>query len=249
MPSSTEQRRDRTYLASVVRLLFGPVALLVSFHAEPVFAVSPGVVSIAASANSAVSTEAELPGCDLTDISLAVTPGSCLAATPDSATPGAVTRDVVTPDVVAGAAHEEAADVPADKPADKAAPMCALDGTSIAAPVEIPEVDRGHFESLPCDAQALLALPGWQLREGDRQWVDARESSHRAPPLSPSMNDGDGALSVPLYWPERALPSTLASQWCGGLAWQPGHRTRIDRPPSLPGPSLARAATKPAEDP
>lgn len=226
MPSNTEQSRNRTYLASVLWLLFGPVALLVSFQAEPVFAVSPGVVSIAAPSENAavdagVAAEAELPRCDMTDISLAVATGSCEAVSPEA----------VTPEVVAGAAQEEAGEVPADKPVDKAAPMCALDGTSIAAPVEIQEVDRGHFESLPCDAQALLAL-GSQLREGGKQRVAARESSHRDPLQSPWQNDGNGALSRPLYWAERAPPSTLASHGCGGLAWQPGHRSRIDRPPS-----------------
>jgi hypothetical protein len=240
MPSNTEQSRNRTYLASLLRLMFGTVALLVLFHAEPMFAVSPGDASIPARSENAavdagVSAEAELPLCDLTDISLAVAPGSCLVATPEAVTPEAVTPEAVTPEVLAGAA-QEAAEVPADKFVAKAAPMCASDGTSIAAPVEIPEIDRGHFEPLPCDAQALLALLGLQLREGAIQLVAARESSPRAPLQSPSLNDrndGIGALSVPLYWPERAPPSTLGSHWCGGLAWQPGHRSRIDRPPSL----------------
>lgn len=251
MPFNTEQGRSRTRLASILRMMFGPVALLVSLHAEPMVAVAPGVVSLAApSENAAVSAEAELPVCALTDISLAGAPGSCRAATPEAATleaatleaatleaatPEAVTADVETPDVVAGAAQEPAV-APTDDAADRAAPMCASDGTSIAALVEIPEIDRGHFEPLPCDAQVLLALFGSQLREGGIPRVAARESLHRGPLQSPALNDGNdgiGAVSVPPYWPERAPPSTLARHRRGGLAWQPGHRSRIDRPPSL----------------
>jgi hypothetical protein len=252
MPSNTEHDRNRAHLASVLRLLLGPMALLVSlFHAEPVSAASPAVASIAppsenAAVDAGVWADAELPMCDLTGSSLAVPPGSCSAVIPDAVIPDAVIPeavipdavipDGVTPDVVARAARDEAGKAPADRAPAKAAPMCASDATSIAAPVEIPEVDRGHFEPLPCDAQALLSLFGSWPREGSMQRITARESPPRNPLPSPALNDrndGVGAPSMPLYWPERAAPSTLAIHWGGGLAWQAGHRSRIDRPPSL----------------
>jgi hypothetical protein len=231
MPSNTAPGQSRGVLASVLRLLCVPVALVVLFHAEPVTAVSPVVVSIAAQVDGAavdagVSAEAELPMCDLADASLVVAPGSCLAAIPDGE----------IPQVGASAAQGGAANAPADRPpADRAAPMCDPNAMSISAPVEIPEIDRGRFEPLPCDGQALLSLLRSQHRESGIQLVNARESLPRAPVQPPSLNDGnDGAaaFSGPLCWPERASPSTLAAHRRGGLAWQPGHRSRIDRPPS-----------------
>jgi hypothetical protein len=47
-----------------------------------------------------------------------------------------------------------------DTVASEPAPMCDPDAASVAAQDEIPEVDRGRFESLPCEAQLLLS--GWQ---------------------------------------------------------------------------------------
>jgi hypothetical protein len=218
MPSNTEHDRRRTHLASVLRLLFVPVALLVSFHTESASADSPSVVLLAAASENAA---VEPPLCDLADRLLAVAPGFCAA---------------VTPEVVTREAQEEAAKAPADQaPASKAAPMCATDATSISAPVEIPEVDGGHFEPLPCDGQAVLSLLRSWPREGSIQLTTARESPPRVPLQSPALNDGNdgiGALSMPLDWPERPAPSTLAAYWSGGLARQPGHRSRIDRPPS-----------------
>jgi hypothetical protein len=237
MPSNTEQGRNRTHLASVLWRWVGPLALLVLFHAKPASAASPAVVSIAAPAENAavdagVSTEVELRMCDLTDASLAVAPGSCLAAIPDAVTPDAALPDAPTPDVGARPVPEEAARAPGDR----AAPMCDPNAMSIVAPVEIPEVDRGHFEPLPCDGQALLSLLRSQPRGGNVRLVAVREPPPRGPLQSPSLNegnDGAAALSVPLYWPERAAPSTLAPHWHGGLTRQPGHRSRIERPPSL----------------
>jgi hypothetical protein len=254
MPSNTEHHRTRTHLASVLRLLFVPVALLVSFHTEPVSADSPSVVLIAAlsenaSVDAGISAEAELPLCDLADGLLAVAPGFCAAVVPEAMAPEVVTPEGVTPDVVARGAREEVAKAPADQaPAPKAAPMCATDATSIAAPVEIPEVDRGNFEPLPCDVQALLALFRSQSGEDSMPLIAARELPSRVPSQSPASNDGDGtgALLVPPYWPEGAAPSTLDSHRRVGLAWQLGHRSRIDRPPSLRGSSPARVRTKPA---
>jgi hypothetical protein len=220
MPSNTEHGPNGANVASVLRLLFVSVALLVLFHTAPVSALSPMLAPIAAmSQDAGVSTDAELPMCDLTDASQAVAPGSCPAAIPG---------------VGARAAQEGAAKAPADQaPADRAAPMCDLNAMSLDASVEIPEIDRGHFEPLPCDALAPLSLLGSQHREeGGIQLLAARESLPRAPLHSPSLIDGIAALGS-LCWPERAAPSTLAAHSHGGLAWQLGHRSRIDRPPSL----------------
>lgn len=220
MPSYTEHGPNRAGLASALRLLLVPVALLVLFHTTPVSALPPVVVPIAAiSQDSADSTDGELPMCDLTDASQAVAPGSCTAAAPDFG---------------ARAAQERAAKAPADQgPADRAAPMCDVNAMSLDAPGEIPEIDRGHFEPLPCDAQALLSLLGSQRGEGGIQWVAAREALPRGPLHSSTLIDGIAAWSGPVYWPERSAPSTLAADRHGGLGWQLGHRSRIDRPPSL----------------
>jgi hypothetical protein len=165
---------------------------------------------------------------------------------PEDVIPEDVIPEVATAEAVARRAQDEAARAPGDKPAangaradkapaPKAAPMCASDATSIVAPVEIPEVDRGKFEPLPCDAQALLSLFRSQFRDGSAQLISAGELPPRVPSQSPALShgkDGTGALSLPPCWPERAAPSTLASHWSGGLASQPGHRSRIDRPPT-----------------
>jgi hypothetical protein len=229
MPFDTEHGRSRTDLASVLRLLLVPV-LLVLFHTEPASAVSP-VVPLAAppeggALDAGVTSEAEPPICELADASLAVEPGSCAAPLPAVALPG----------VGVPSAEASAAKSPADPaPADRAAPMCDPNAMSITAPVDIPEVDRGRFEPLPCGAQALLSLLRSQQREGGIQLVAAREPSPRAPLHYPSPNDGNDAAAVSgaPCWPERAAPATLAALRQGGLAWRAGHRSRIDRPPSL----------------
>jgi hypothetical protein len=242
MPTDTEQGRRRMHLASVLRLLFGPMALLVLFHAESA-AASPEIVSVdvpweIAAVDAGDAGETKPVSCDLTDTSQALPPGSRAGTSPACESPAGAEREDAPgePPTQADADRAPSDRAASDKaPSDRAAPMCGSNATSIAAPVDIPEVDRGHFEPLPCDAQRLLSLFRSPDREGGIHRISARESPPRGPQRAPSVdarNDSTAALALQLPWPERAAPSMLAAHSQGGLAWQPAHPSRIERPPS-----------------
>jgi hypothetical protein len=116
--------------------------------------------------------------------------------------------------------------------ADEPAPMCDPNGASVAAGDEIPEIDRGHFEALPCEAQLLLA--GW--RPDDPEFgckalrFDARDSSPPGPPEVPRARC-EGAREGSVPFPARAEPTLLASDVLEGLAPSRGHSRALFRPP------------------
>jgi hypothetical protein len=116
--------------------------------------------------------------------------------------------------------------------ADEPAPMCDPDGASVAAGEDIPEIDRGHFEALSCEAQMLMA--GWRPDApefGEKALrFDDRESSPPRPPEPPRPRcEGAREFSVP--FPERAEPRLVARDERDGLAPSRGHARGLFRPP------------------
>ena len=122
------------------------------------------------------------------------------------------------------------------------APMCDPAGASVAAAVDIPEVDRGHFEALPCEAQLLLI--GWRLdvsrfggnRFGHRHFGDdAAQVSDKAPPppreLQPPRGRYEGTCELCMALPARPEPLLVAPAPFEGLAPSSGHTSIVYRPP------------------
>lgn len=116
--------------------------------------------------------------------------------------------------------------------AEEPAPMCDPDGASVVAREDIPEVDHGHFEALPCEAQLLMA--GWRL--------DAPEFGCRAasfddrgpvPPSPPPMPHSryEAARELAAPFPERGEPSLAPLDDGDGLAPSRGHERLPFRPP------------------
>ena len=111
------------------------------------------------------------------------------------------------------------------------------DAASVAAQDEIPEVDRGRFESLPCEAQLLLS--GWQpdVPEVGRRAARCGDVEQPAPAghvdAARPRSEGVGQAGVP--FPERSMPSLAEFGARVGLAASCGFEPVPFRPP------LARA--------
>jgi len=122
---------------------------------------------------------------------------------------------------------------PADSP-EEPAPMCDPDGASVVAPEDIPEVDRGHFEALPCDAQLLFANVRFDVTDSARQFVSANDTApvpHVAPPLAPC----EGARALSTLFPARAEPAPALFGARAGLAPSRGFSRGPFRPPLARG--------------
>jgi hypothetical protein len=132
---------------------------------------------------------------------------------------------------IAGAAATAEAATGTDA-ADEPAPMCDPDGASVVAPENIPEVDRGRFEALPCEAQLLLS--GWRLDvpELGRKAASCRDGEaapvHHA---SPPPQRFEGARTLAVLFPVRSEPQSAF--WGAGEALAPsrGHERGLFRPP------------------
>jgi len=110
------------------------------------------------------------------------------------------------------------------------APMCDLTGASVEAPVEIPEVDQGRLDILPCEVVAALfgwKLAGLQLEEG-AAWLG---DSQPAPPRIAPRDSAPAVLAASLPVVARAEPSLLPALPHMGLEGSRGHRSRLYRPP------------------
>ncbi len=116
---------------------------------------------------------------------------------------------------------------------DVPAPMCDPDGASVAAADDIPEVDRGHFEALPCEAQLLLA--GWRLDapEPGSKAVSVRGAEQPAPApfAQPQRLRYEGACSLAAQFPSRTEPELGDFATHGGLLPSAGHTRTPFRPP------------------
>jgi hypothetical protein len=115
---------------------------------------------------------------------------------------------------------------------DVPAPMCDPEGASVDAGEDIPEVDHGRFEALPCEAQLLLA--GWRLDapELGSRAVSCNGTDGSAPstPAPPPVRY-EGACELGAAFPERAEPMPAAFSEREGLAPRRGHARTLFRPP------------------
>ena len=144
--------------------------------------------------------------------------GTALGAQPPA--PGALVVPGVSPVAPSGGVAEEPA------------PMCDPNGASVAAREEVPEIDRGHFEALPCEAQLLLS--GWRL-DALELGCRAMASGEREPPaplpsLAPRMRQ-DAVGEHGISFPARAEPALMVLSVREGLAPRRGHGRPLFRPP------------------
>jgi hypothetical protein len=111
--------------------------------------------------------------------------------------------------------------------------MCDPDAASVAAADDIPEVDHGHFDALPCEAQMLLA--GWRpdAPEPGSKAVSMRGAERSAPaPLAPPQRPRcEGACSLATHFPSRTEPELGIFATFGGLLASAGHAPAPFRPP------------------
>jgi hypothetical protein len=115
---------------------------------------------------------------------------------------------------------------------EEGAPMCDQHGASVAATAEVPEVDRGKLEELPCDALLLWIGSGIDL-----SLFDAAVAHDGLPPPAPELQFAhsrpDGLISLAVALPARAPTRLLPRADFTGLPPRAGHRLAVFRPPAL----------------
>jgi hypothetical protein len=116
--------------------------------------------------------------------------------------------------------------------AEEEAPMCDPHGASVAAPTEVPEVDRGKLEEMPCDALLLR----WLASAFDLWDSDSSAAAGGALPPHPldlqlDRSRPEGVLEMLVALPERAAPQRLPEAPFTGLPPRPGHESPLYRPP------------------
>lgn len=112
------------------------------------------------------------------------------------------------------------------------APMCDAMGASAGVPAEVPEVDRGRLEELPCEA--LISFVGWRLgtHEAGPGLATWRDHDPTQPvQLQLDRSRPDAAVALTLAFPERGAPLSIPPPREDGLGSSPGHRLAIYRPP------------------
>ena len=110
--------------------------------------------------------------------------------------------------------------------------MCDPMGASVAARPEIPEVDAGRLEILPCEA--LLMMTGWRLDSPEfagrvAALGDADPAHPQQVELAPSRYDG--ACDFHVAFPSRIEPLLAVAPDREGLTPSHGHRLQVYRPP------------------
>jgi hypothetical protein len=120
--------------------------------------------------------------------------------------------------------------------ADVPAAMCDPMGASVAVPpdMDLPLVDRGRFEPLPCEALALM-LRG-EVREAahGHHAVTGDPERSEQPPREVERPRHDGARASVASFPASLEPSNLDSPRSTGLAARRGHHRAVYRPPLVP---------------
>lgn len=118
------------------------------------------------------------------------------------------------------------------------APICDPTGASAPAPADIPEVDGGRLEELPCESLGVVFEATFGGRRSST--VTAASAQERgSPERGPQGHDGasperarhEGAPVVAAQFPERSEPALLAFASPRGLARWRGHRSLVYRPP------------------
>jgi hypothetical protein len=117
------------------------------------------------------------------------------------------------------------------EPAADAAPMCDPMGASVAAQPEIPEVDGGRLEELPCEA--LLLMTSWRL---DAPELGSKAALHDPEPHQPQSFQHyraryDGACDFSVGLPGRGEPLVMDAPLRDGLRARSGHELGVYRPP------------------
>lgn len=115
--------------------------------------------------------------------------------------------------------------------ADEDAPMCDPHGASVAAPTEVPEVDRGKLEEMPCDALLRWLGSGIELWDSDSSAAAGDAMPPQSPELQLYRSCLDGVLEIVVALPERAAPRDLPELASAGLPPRPGHTSPVYRPP------------------
>jgi hypothetical protein len=122
-----------------------------------------------------------------------------------------------------------------DSEADVSAPMCDPMGASIAAQpdMDLPFVDRGRFEQLPCEALGLMLRS--QVLEAHQHSDHAVRAGDPERPEQPAREvertRHDGARGVTPTFPVPIAPMMLDLVKSLGLAPSPGHHRAVYRPP------------------
>jgi hypothetical protein len=114
---------------------------------------------------------------------------------------------------------------------DEDAPMCDPHGASVAAPAEVPEVDRGKLEELPCDALWLWIGAGLDLSDFDDSAVARNGTPPPAPELQLDRERPEGVIEGVGALPARSDERGLPDLGCTGLPPRSGHRLGVFRPP------------------
>ncbi len=114
--------------------------------------------------------------------------------------------------------------------------MCDPDAASVAAGEEVPEIDRGHFEALPCEAQLMLS--GWRLDAPEFGCRATSFSDRESPvphptPTPRARHEAVGELSVSVL--ARAEPVLMTVSVREGLAPRRGFGRSLYRPPVAGG--------------
>jgi hypothetical protein len=124
----------------------------------------------------------------------------------------------------------------ADPPPEEPAPMCDPDGASVAAPEDIPEVDSGRFEALPCEAQLLLSGLRLDTPEPGRKFVSSSDTEPApVPHAAPSIAQCDGVRVLSAPFPARAEPASALFGARAGLTPHRGFARGLFRPPVARG--------------
>ena len=119
--------------------------------------------------------------------------------------------------------------------ADEGAPMCDPHAASVAATPEVPEIDHGKLEQLPCDEAWRLWL-GSKLDDGGGHAAGrdaARDGVPSSPPpeLQHARVRMDALVPLVIVMPERAQPVRMPRSHITGLPPRHGHPLSIYRPP------------------
>jgi hypothetical protein len=113
------------------------------------------------------------------------------------------------------------------------APMCDETGASIGAQLQIPEIDGGRIESLPCEA--LFALFREKLLDFPRARVQQGERKAPVEPIERTLVRAEGARELALPSPAQAEAQLLPAARVRGLARSAGHHRAPYRPPLARG--------------
>jgi hypothetical protein len=120
-----------------------------------------------------------------------------------------------------------------DPEADVPAAMCDPMGASVAVPsdMDLPLVDRGYFEPLPCEALALMLRSEVREAAHGHHAVTGDSERPEQPPREAEPPRNDGARTFVATFPAALEPSNLNAPPNVGLAAHRSHHRAVYRPP------------------